>query len=72
MFINDDPLLKGSIRNVKNAKDYERIDEKEDIQKQLLQLQTLTNLFVLCSNQIAATELFRQQLMSRYMLETIE
>jgi len=30
MLINDDPLLKGSINNIKNVKDSEGIDEKEE------------------------------------------
>jgi len=30
MLINDDTLLEGSINNIKNAKDYEGIDEKEE------------------------------------------
>ena len=29
MLINDDTLLEGSINNIKNAKDYEAIDEKK-------------------------------------------
>ncbi len=29
MLINADPLLEQSINNIKNAKDYEGIDEKE-------------------------------------------
>ena len=30
MLINDDPLLKGSINSIKNAKDYEGVYEEED------------------------------------------
>ena len=30
VLLNDDPLLEGSINNIKNAKNYEGIDEKEE------------------------------------------
>jgi hypothetical protein len=30
MLINDDTLLEGSINNIKNAEDYEGMDEKEE------------------------------------------